>query len=156
MLGSIEIAEDITHDCFLSLIKRPENFNPAKGSLKTYLYAAARNLSLKHFRNTARETAVEEFDEEPSIPVREEPLARLLNEELSLKVKEAVFSLPPLQREALVLFEYEGLALSEIASVVGTDVGAVKGRLHRARERLRTTLLPYLNSSREIVTLEQG
>lgn len=156
MLGSIEIAEDITHDCFLSLIKRPENFSPAKGSLKTYLYAAARNLSLKHFRNTARETAVEEFVEEPSIPVREEPLGRLLNEELSLKVKEAVFSLPPLQREALVLFEYEGLALSEIASVVGTDVGAVKGRLHRARERLRTTLSPYLNSSREIVTLEQG
>ena len=44
---------------------------PARGSLKTYLYSAARNLSLKHFRNTARETAVEEFGEEPSIPVRE-------------------------------------------------------------------------------------
>jgi len=156
MLGSTEMAEDITHDCFLSLIKRPENFDPSRGSLKTYLYSAARNLSLKHFRNTARETAVEEFGDEPSIPIREQPLGRLLDEELSSKVKEAVFSLPPLQREALVLFEYEGLALSEIASVLGTDVGAVKARLHRARERLRTTLWPYLNSSREIVTLEQG
>ena len=156
MLGSTEMAEDITHDCFLSLIKRPENFNPARGSLKTYLYSAARNLSLKHFRNTARETAVEEFGEEPSIPFREQPLGRLLDEELSLKVEEAVFSLPPLQREALVLFEYEGLALSEIASVVGTDVGAVKARLHRAREILRNTLKPYLNSSREIVTLEKA
>jgi RNA polymerase sigma-70 factor (ECF subfamily) len=156
MLGSIEMAEDITHDCFLSLIKRPENFNPARGSLKTYLYAAARNLSLKHFRNTSREAAVEEFGEEPSIPLREQPLDRLLDEELSLKVQAAVFSLPPLQREALVLFEYEGLTLSEIASVVGTDVGAVKARLHRAREGLRNTLGPYLNSSREIVTLEQA
>jgi len=156
MLGSIERAEDITHDCFLSLIKRPENFNRARGSLKTYLYSAARNLSLKHFRNTAREAAADAFGEESSIPVREEPLGRLLDEELSLKVKEAVFSLPPLQREALVLFEYEGLALSEIASVVGTDVGAVKASLHRARERLRNSLWPYLNSSREIVTLEQA
>ena len=150
------MAEDITHDCFLGLIKRPENFDPARGSLKTYLYSAARNLCLKHFRNTARETAVEDFGEGPAIPVREEPLGRLLDAELSLKVKEAVFNLPPLQREALVLFEYEGLALSEIASVVGTDVGAVKARLHRAREGLRNTLWPYLNSSREIVTLEQA
>jgi RNA polymerase sigma-70 factor (ECF subfamily) len=150
------MAEDITHDCFLSLIRRPENFDPARGSLKTYLYSAARNLSLKHFRNTGREAAVEEFDEEPSIPVREQPLGRMLDEELSLKVREAIFSLPPLQREALVLFEYEGLALSEIASVLGTEVGAVKARLHRARERLRKTLWPYLNSSREIVTLEQA
>jgi RNA polymerase sigma-70 factor (ECF subfamily) len=156
MLGSREMAEDITHDCFLSLIRRPENFDPARGSLKTYLYSAARNLSLKHFRNTGREAAVEEFDEEPSIPVREQPLGRMLDEELSLKVREAIFSLPPLQREALVLFEYEGLALSEIASVLGTEVGAVKARLHRARERLRKTLWPYLNSSREIVTLEQA
>ncbi len=150
------MAEDITHDCFLSLIKRPEDFNPSRGLLKTYLYSAARNLSLKHFRNTAREAAADAFGEESSIPVREEPLGRLLDEELSLKVREAVFSLPPLQREALVLFEYEGLALSEISSVVGADVGAVKARLHRAREGLRNTLRPYLNSSREIVTLEQA
>jgi RNA polymerase sigma-70 factor (ECF subfamily) len=124
--------------------------------MKTYLYSAARNLSLKHFRNTARETAVDEFGEEPSIPVREQPLGRMLDEELSSIVKDAVFRLPPLQREALVLFEYEGLALSEIANVLGTDVGAVKARLHRARERLRSTLSPYLNSSREIVTLERA
>lgn len=156
MLGSLELAEDVTHDCFLSLMKRPEHFNPDRASLKTYLYSAARNLSLKHFRNTSRETAVEEFDQEPSIPVREQPLSRLLEEELSLKVKEAVFSLPPLQREALILFEYEGLTLSEIASVVGTDVGAVKARLYRAREGLRNTLASYLNSSQEIVTLEQA
>ncbi len=148
----MEMAEDIAHDCFLSLIKRPENFDPRRGSLKTYLYSAARNLSLKYFRNAAREAAVEKFGEQPSIPVREQPLGRLLGEELSSKVKEAVFNLPPLQREALVLFEYEGLTLSEIASVVGADVGAVKARLYRARERLRSTLLPYLNSSQEIVT----
>ena len=158
------MAEDINHDCFLSLIARPENFKPARGSLRTYLYSAARNLSLKHFRNTAREAVFDEFSEDPPIPVREQPLPKLLDEELSLKVKEAVLRLPPLQREALVLFEYEGLALSEIASVVGTDVGVVKGRLHRARQGLRNILWPYLNSSREIdlnssreiVTLEKA
>lgn len=155
LLGSVETAEDVTHDCFLSLIRQPGNFDSSRGRLQTYLYSAARNLSLKHFRNSGREASLEELGEEPPIPVREQPLRRLLDEELSQKVKEAVFSLPPLQREALVLFEYEGLALSEIASIVGTDVGAVKARIHRARERLRTTLRPYLNSTLEIVTLER-
>ena len=156
LLGTVEMAEDITHDCFLSLIRQPGNFDPARGSLRTYLYSAARNLALKYFRNFGRETGIEDLREEPPIPARDQPLPRLLNEELSVKVQEAVASLAPLQREALVLFEYEELPLSEIASIVGADIGAVKARLHRARERLRDKLSPYLNSSKEIVTLEKA
>ena len=60
-----------------------------------------------------------------------------MDDELSLKVQEAVSSLPPLQREALVLADYEGLALSEIASLVGTDVGAVKGPPPSSASRLK-------------------
>jgi RNA polymerase sigma-70 factor (ECF subfamily) len=154
--GSVELAEDITHDSFLSLMKKPENFDPNRASLRTYLFSAVRNLWLKQLRKVGRESALDDLDEEQFVVAAREPLGKLLDAELSLKVKEAVSSLPPLQRETLVLFEYEGLALSEIASLVGTDVGAVKGRLHRARERLRNTLQPYLNSSREIVTLEKA
>lgn len=159
--GSVEAAEDITHDCFLSLIKKPQNFLPDRGSLRNYLFSAARNQWLKQLRNSVRESAMDEFSEDQFIASGREPLRRLLDDELSVKVQEAVASLAPLQREALILFEYEGLALNEIASMVGTDVGAVKSRLHRARERLRNTLRPYLassrelNTSKEVVTLEQ-
>jgi len=52
-------------------------------------------------------------------------------------VREAIAELPPLQREALLLFEYEGLSLAEVAQVVGMDVGAVNARLHRAPAGLR-------------------
>jgi RNA polymerase sigma-70 factor (ECF subfamily) len=156
LLGSVELAEDVTHDCFLGLIRKLENFDPSRGSLRTYMYAAARNLAMKHFRSTGREAALDDLTQEPNIPKRQEPLRRLLDEELSMKVKDAISDLPPLQREALILFEYEGLALSEVATVVGTDVGTVKSRLHRARERLRRTLGSYLNSSQEIVTLKEA
>jgi len=156
LLGSVEMAEDVTHDCFLGLIRKPENFDPSRGSLRTYMYAAARNLAMKHFRSTGREAALDDLTEEPNIPKRQEPLRRLLDKELSIKVKDAISDLPPLQREALILFEYEGLALSDVATVVGTDVGTVKSRLHRARERLRRTLDSYLNSSQEIVTLKEA
>jgi RNA polymerase sigma-70 factor (ECF subfamily) len=156
LLGSVEIAEDVTHDCFLSLIRKPENFRSERGGLRTYLFAAARNLALKHFRNLGREAALDDITEEPRVSEKQQPLRRLLDEELVLGVRQAILDLPPLQREALVLFEYEGLALSEIADVVGADVGAVKARLFRARESLRNTLGPYLNSSREIVTLKEA
>lgn len=162
LLGSVEIAEDVTHDCFLSLIRKPENFNAERASLKTYLYAAARNLALKHFRGQGRETALDEVSEEPKDSPRREPLRRLLDEELAAQVREAIFGLPPLQREALILFEYEGLSLSEVAQVAGADVGAIKARLYRAREGLKRVLGPYLNgnkelnSGREIVTLREA
>ena len=52
----------------------------------------------------------------------------------------------PLQREVVVLFEYQELSLLDIATVCDVDVGTVKSRLHRARERLRRTLTPFLAS----------
>jgi RNA polymerase sigma-70 factor, ECF subfamily len=162
LLGSVEIAEDVTHDCFLSLIRKSENFRPERASLKTYLFAAARNLALKHFRDTGREAGLDEITEEPKDSPRRGPLRRLLDEELATKVRDAVFGLPPLQREALILFEYEGLSLNEVAEIAGTDVGAIKARLYRARESLRRILGPYLDRNQElkrgqeIVTLREA
>ena len=162
LLGSVEIAEDVTHDCFLSLIRKPENFRPERASLKTYLFAATRNLALKHFRDTGREAGLDEVAEEPKESSRRGPLRRLLDEELATVVRDAVLNLPPLQREALVLFEYEGLSLNEVAEIAGTDTGAIKARLYRARESLRRTLGPYMDRNQqlkrgqEIVTLREA
>ena len=162
LLGEVDTAEDVTHDCFLSLIRKPENFRPERASLRTYLFAAARNMALKHFRSTGRETGLDDMAEEPQTPQRQGPLRKLLDQELAAEVRRAVFSLPPLQREALILFQYEGLSLSEIAEITDTDVGAIKGRLYRARGHLKSLLRPYLNSNqelnsgREIVTLREA
>lgn len=156
MLGLSAQAEDVTHDCFLSLMRRPEGFDESRATLRTYLLAAARNLSLKYLRRQGSEVALEEFSEEPEPSRTEEPLRKLLDEELAFEVSRAVASLPPLQREALLLFEYEELSLKEIASIVQADVGTVKARLHRARARLKRELEPYWRSNHEIVVLERS
>jgi RNA polymerase sigma factor (sigma-70 family) len=67
-----------------------------------------------------------------------------------LAVAAAMKALSPLQREAVVLFEYEGLSLEEVARVTGTDVGAVKSRLFRARENLRADLAPLQRCRRGV------
>ncbi|HKP45311.1 MAG TPA: RNA polymerase sigma factor [Pyrinomonadaceae bacterium] len=154
--GNVASAEDLTHDCFLSLIKRVQAFNPERGSLRTYLFGATRNLWLKQLRTFDRELPLEDFDHDEFVVAEHAPLRKVLDNELSVVVAEAVAALPVLQREALVLFEYQGSSLSEIANVVNTDVGTVKSRLYRARTSLRKSLTGYLNSSREIVTLEKA
>src|SRR4029453_15624062 len=73
LLGSVELAEDITHDTFLSLIRRPASFKRDRASLRTYLIAAARNLAFKHFRDTERETTLDEMAEEPRVSERQQP-----------------------------------------------------------------------------------
>jgi RNA polymerase sigma-70 factor (ECF subfamily) len=154
MLESIELAEDVTHECFLSLIKHPERFDPTRASLGTYLYAAARNLALKHFRDQGNEVPEEDARGE-LVSGYAGPLQRLLDAELSSEVRKAIAGLPLRQREALILFEYEELTLAEIASIVGADVGTVKSRLHRARERLRRLLAPYFKSNLRLVAGEK-
>ena len=57
-------------------------------------------------------------------------------------VAQAVQSLPPLQREALILSHYEELSLEEITRAVDAEVGTVKARLSRARENMRRILEP--------------
>ncbi|HEX8138637.1 MAG TPA: sigma-70 family RNA polymerase sigma factor [Pyrinomonadaceae bacterium] len=149
LTGSVSVAEDVTHDCFLSLIRSPARFDPARAvTLRTYLYAAARNLSLKHLRPSGSSVGLDELTEEPAGPEASQPLRQLLDEELSAEVRRAVESLPPLQREALILFEYEELTLAEVALVVGVETGVVKSRLHRARRNLRQLLAPYLSGER--------
>ena len=46
-----DVAEDVTQECFLTLVRGPGRFNEARGSLKTYLCAIARDLALKHHRD---------------------------------------------------------------------------------------------------------
>lgn len=156
LLGSVEAAEDVAHDCFLSLIKEPSRFDSTRASLRTYMYAAARNLAAKRYNSFARETNIEGLVEEPRIADRHQPIRLVLDNELAGEVERAIASLPPLQREALVLFEYEDLSLAEIAAVVGADSGAVKARLFRAREKLRVRLEQYFRIGSETATVKRA
>ena len=58
-------------------------------------------------------------------------------------VRSAVAALPGELREALVLFEYEGLGQAEIAATLGCTVKAVESRVARAKEKLRAALMPW-------------
>ena len=141
MTGSHDVAEDIVQDTFAALWKDGGGYDSRRGALRAYLLGIARNLVLKRWRGLYPHESIEE-DRFVSEPI---DLARL---EMSEAIAEAVQSLPPLQREALILAEYEEMPLFEIAMATGSELAAVKSRLHRARENLRRALRPLLEQTR--------
>jgi len=141
MTGSQAAAQDIVQDCFLSLWQKPGAFDERRGTTRSYLLGIARNLVLKRWR---RESRMVEDDE--AAPLSCDPVD-LVGMERSDAVASAVQALPPLQREALILAEYEEMPLDQIAAVTGADLAAVKSRLHRARQNLRRVLEPLLERS---------
>ncbi len=141
LAGSETAAEDLVHDCFVALLKRPDRFRPDRGvQLRTYMFAMIRNLNLKRSGRSQRELITDDIDDAPG--GGESAIETLLRAETASLVDAAVAALPQLQREVLVLATFEEMPASEIAAVVGADIGTVKARLHRARERLRRILAP--------------
>ena len=135
MSGSPAAAEDITQDVFVGLLRHPNRFDPARGPLRAFLLGIARNVTLKRWRTEHR---YEPLDDDAVVAESVD----LERGEVGDRVGRAVRALRPLQREVVVLVEYEGLTLAEVARAVDADVGTVKSRLHRARENLRRMLAP--------------
>lgn len=138
MTNSPAAAEDVAQDAFLALLRHPGRFDGRRGSLRSFLFGVARNLVLKRWREEHR---WEPLDDDAFVfPAAEQ------GADVAEVIGAAVRALPPLQREALILAEYEQMSLEEIASAVVAEVGTVKSRLYRARENLRSALAPLWES----------
>jgi len=144
MTGSADAARDVTHACFTSLLESPARYDARRAGLGTYLCTAARNQTLRRASRQWRERAGTPADTWPS--PGPSPLESVLKAEKARLVSQALARLAPLHREVLILFEYEDLALAEIARIVGAEVGTVKVRLHRARRRLRRALEAHVRN----------
>jgi RNA polymerase sigma-70 factor (ECF subfamily) len=142
LTGSAESAEDLTQECFIRVLRSAARFDAERGSLRSYLYATVRNLAISLAR-----PALDGLDDEadslgvPDLAMGAEE--RLLGHEAASIVQSAIAMLPAAQREALILIHYQELSLQEAADVLSIDVGAVKSRVHRARENLKQWLAPH-------------
>ncbi|MEP6963188.1 MAG: RNA polymerase sigma factor [Acidobacteriota bacterium] len=139
MTGTADAAEDVVQECFVVLWKRGDTFDGSRGTARAFLFGIARNLLLKRLRWEYRR-AEWDVDDVAAEPWDIEGLER------AEAVSRAVQALPPLQREVLILVEYEEMSLEETATATGAELAAVKSRLHRARKGLREMLAPYLET----------
>lgn len=152
MCGSEGIAEDVTQEVFMTLVRESQLFDPARGTLSAYLYGVARNQVLRRLEKERHFVALpDETTEDGNAPAggaaypvsSDDPLAELTRSELIETVRGAVLTLPAHYREVVVLCELHEMSYAEAAEALGCAVGTVRSRLHRARsllvERLRET-----------------
>jgi len=157
MVQNRQIAEELTQEVFLALVRNRERYQPT-AKFTTYLYAIASNIVYKEWSRQKRRPKVfslsawfhgdndDEYDPMEHIgDDRANVLVAFERGEVSEAVNAALKHLPDRQREAFVLRRFQDMPYEEMADVLDVPVGTVKSRVVRAERALR----PYLEKYRE-------
>ncbi|HET9530981.1 MAG TPA: RNA polymerase sigma factor [Blastocatellia bacterium] len=142
MSGSQSIAEDVTQEVFIALMRDSERYDPARGPLSAYLYGIARNHVLRHLeRDRCLVSIAEQMEEgEAAVPesliIEGDLLGDLTRNEMIEAVRQSVLALPAHYREVVVLCDLHEMSYEEAAAALDCAVGTVRSRLHRARALL--------------------
>ncbi|HST24182.1 MAG TPA: RNA polymerase sigma factor [Blastocatellia bacterium] len=149
MSGSKTVAEDVTQEVFITLMREGARYDPQRGAVAAYLYGIARNHVLRRLERERMFIQMADASEDVdalapiSVIADADPLADLTRNEMVETVRAAVLALPAHYREVVVLCDLHEISYQEAASVIGCAVGTVRSRLHRARallvEKLRAT-----------------
>jgi len=144
LVGNAAEAEELAQEAFVRLWQRRDRFR-AGAEFRPWMLSLALNLARNRLRWWRRRPLVALEEWTPLPPAETVDGAGALEaRERAEAVRAAVAALPLEQREALVLFEYEGLAQAEIAVIADTTPKAVERRLERARAALRVSLQRWL------------
>ncbi|OIJ66419.1 RNA polymerase subunit sigma-70 [Streptomyces mangrovisoli] len=151
MTGSFHEAEDLTQETLLRAWKARDRYDPARASLRTWLYRIATNVCLTALRGRARRplpSGLGAPSDDPAAPLTPAtdipwlqpfPDARFdpeLRTGLRLALVAALQLLPARQRAVLVLREVLEFSAAEVAEQLDTSVAAVNSALQRARSAL--------------------
>jgi RNA polymerase sigma-70 factor (ECF subfamily) len=140
MSGSEAIAEDVTQDVFMALMRDAAQYNPARGSLLAYLYGMARYRVLRRLERDRQFVSIMDERERPEsdeqLVSQDDPFAQLTRDEIIKIVRQAILALPAHYREVIILCNLQEMSYDEAAEVIGCPVGTVRSRLHRARAML--------------------
>jgi RNA polymerase sigma-70 factor (ECF subfamily) len=145
-LKNQEDAEEIAQDVFIRLYERADKYE-ARAKLTTYLYRIAVNLSLNRIRDRKLKRFVSldffrgiTLDNNPVSADTSDPDSLLEQKEKQRTIRQAIDTLPPNQRTAVILKRFQELSYEEIAQVMQCSLSAVESLLHRAKQNLQKKL----------------
>jgi RNA polymerase sigma-70 factor (ECF subfamily) len=142
MTGRRGAAEDVVQEAFLSLWRSGARYDQTRGSVRTWVLAVvhhrgidALRRGLKHDRHRASDEGIEErFESGDRTDVQ------AVRREEAAEVRSALAALPDEQSRAIELAYFGGFSHSEIATMLETPIGTVKGRIRLGLEKLRGEL----------------
>ncbi len=139
-------AEDLTARVFCKFLERINQFDPAKGRVRTWVLTVARNLVIDHYRTNKSADPLDVVEQPHTSDPN--PLEGLLTRERVEHVRLQISQLPEQTREILALRYADGLRHREIAELLGISVASVKQKVSRARRALKSHLQPSSPESR--------
>jgi RNA polymerase sigma-70 factor (ECF subfamily) len=141
-------AEEVTQEVFLYAWERAHLFDPARGTLLSWLGTLARSRGidrLRHRKSQERRKDALSREVATELPTREsDPRRELDLIEARDRVRDALEQLPPEQREPIEIAYFEGLTQTEIADRLQKPLGTIKTRMRQGMLRLREAMLPLL------------
>lgn len=134
------VGEEVAQETFARCWTRLGEFR-WESSLRSWLFRIALNLCRDHLKSArVRDDAAARSDAEEADPARG-PEGEAVGQQTLAVVRRAVERLPAKYREAFVLKHVEDLSYEEMQAIVGLEIGALKVRVHRARNMLKALLL---------------
>jgi RNA polymerase sigma factor (sigma-70 family) len=139
VIGDARAAEDVSQDVFVAFWQRPAAFDPARGSLRTWLGTLTHRRAVDYVRREeARRRRTERVASRAvTAPDVEEMATALLTAE---RVRAALDLLPPDQRRAIQLAYFGGKTYRQVAETLGIPEGTAKSRLRLALRRIADAL----------------
>ena len=141
VLGQWTAAQDVAQEVFVELWSHPDRYDPAAGSLRTYLTVLARRRAIDVVRSELRRIARQERNHRltPHQGIAS-PSDEVEAAEAAGVVRAAVRLLPESQREVVELAYFGGLSYREVALAIGIPEGTAKSRLRLALAKLESVL----------------
>lgn len=136
LINDHHASEDIAQDVFFTAYRKLKSFDPARSSFSTWLFTIARNKSLNALKRK-RPLPLADLPEQTASPTPTDPLAQ---QEFFDQLDTALHALPPRQKTAFVLAEFEKLPYAQIAQIERVRIGTIKSRINRAKSKLRSAL----------------
>jgi RNA polymerase sigma-70 factor, ECF subfamily len=137
-------AEDVSQNVFLEIFRAAAQFDPHKGTTRTWLLQYAYHRSFNRRQQLAAKHFYQEIDIQDLEMLRSDTgslLARFSQTELKHLLRQGLASLNTQQRQALELASYDGLSMSEIASKTGESVSNVRHYYYRGLKKLRSFIV---------------
>lgn len=134
-LGEREEVEEVVQDTFVRAVGSLDGFR-GDSSLRSWLFAIARNLVRDRGRGRARKFRVVPIEEDHAVTAHD-ALDSAVSDETERRLGEALATLSPMQREVFTLRVSEGLSYREIATALGSTEGAARVHYHNAMKALR-------------------
>ena len=136
-----ELSEDMVQNIFLRMLKYPDGFM-GFGEFKMWMYHIARNTVYDHFRKVKRTPAHSDLaDYEDRTDGQQNADAKMEKEQELKMLETAMGKLSDENRELLILCRFQELKYNEIARILNTTEGAVKVRVHRALNQLKSNYM---------------